>query len=203
LEFRLTYSGVLLGASRNDTRARHKHEIRRYFHPQLRRFWQVHPALLHAKATGVQWLHKDWDAIPSMSEDRATRFHSGSYNFVPLVLKQDMALCYLNILFLRADAPGSVIKSGDIDNRLKTLFDALRMPTDVNELGGYDAPTDDEKPFYVLLEDDNLITRISVETDGMLEAPGSGRRHDNDARLIITVNLKPYAETFGNPHSLK
>jgi hypothetical protein len=34
----------------------------------------------------------------------------------------------LNILFLRADIPGKVVQSGDIDNRLKTLFDALRMP---------------------------------------------------------------------------
>ena len=35
LEFRLTYEGLLLGASRTDTRAQHKHEIRKAFHPQL------------------------------------------------------------------------------------------------------------------------------------------------------------------------
>jgi 1,2-phenylacetyl-CoA epoxidase catalytic subunit len=39
--FRLTYEGILLGASRQDTRARHKHEIRRKFHPQLRQLWQA------------------------------------------------------------------------------------------------------------------------------------------------------------------
>jgi hypothetical protein len=35
MEFRLTYEGLLLGASRNNTRASHKHEIRRVLHHQL------------------------------------------------------------------------------------------------------------------------------------------------------------------------
>ena len=36
MEFRLTYEGTLLGASKNNTRAKHKHEIRKIFHKQLR-----------------------------------------------------------------------------------------------------------------------------------------------------------------------
>jgi hypothetical protein len=46
---------------------------------------------------------------------------------------------------------------GDIDNRLKTLFDCLTLP-DPNQ--GYEAetPAQDELPyFYCLLEDDRLI----------------------------------------------
>lgn len=52
---------------------------------------------------------------------------------------------------------------GDIDNRLKTLFDALRLPNQTNELVGYDNPAPDENPFFCLLEDDSLITHVSVE----------------------------------------
>ena len=34
MEFRLTYEGVLMGASKSSTRAKHKHEIRCVFHAQ-------------------------------------------------------------------------------------------------------------------------------------------------------------------------
>jgi hypothetical protein len=82
-----------------------------------------------------------------------------------LVIEELSLSCRLDILFLRSDRAGSLIKSGDIDNRLKTLFDALRMPESKAELGGYEKPIDDEDPFFVLLQDDKLITHISVETD--------------------------------------
>src|SRR6266849_6098917 len=54
----------------------------------------------------------------------------GGKQFVPLV-RQSLALaCSLDILFLRREEPGSLIlQGGDIDNRIKTLFDALKMPT--------------------------------------------------------------------------
>jgi hypothetical protein len=44
MEFRLTYEGILLGASRENKRAKHKHEIRKIFHKQLRRLASQHPA---------------------------------------------------------------------------------------------------------------------------------------------------------------
>ena len=80
--------------------------------------------------------------------------------------------------------------SGDIDNRLKTIFDALRMPVSKEELGGYETPEADETPFYCLLTDDKLISRVSVETDTLLQ-PTSPQAGDNDARLIIAVKVKP------------
>lgn len=46
LEFKLTYEGRLYGSnSKGDTRAAHKHEIRRVFHPQLKRLWKLTPQL--------------------------------------------------------------------------------------------------------------------------------------------------------------
>jgi hypothetical protein len=101
-----------------------------------------------------------------------------------------MLICSLSILFLRTDAPGAIVNSGDVDNRLKTLFDGLRMPTNKDEVRH--GPSDDEKPFFVLLEDDKLITHLSVETDTLLEQV-SEHWDDNDVRLIISVKVKPYA----------
>jgi hypothetical protein len=43
MHFHLTYEGVLYGASRNQTRATHKHEVRKVFHEQLKRLWEISP----------------------------------------------------------------------------------------------------------------------------------------------------------------
>ena len=88
----------------------------------------------------------------------ADRFRAGDFRFVPFVTRELELLCSLDILWLRPDRPGAVIQSGDLDNRLKTLFDALKAPTDVGELGGA-TPQDGEVPFYTLLEDDRLVTK--------------------------------------------
>lgn len=66
--------------------------------------------------------------------------------------------------------PGSIVSSGgDIDNRLKTLLDALKMPKEPNEIPRDDTPETDENPFYCLLEDDGLITKLSIDTAQLLE----------------------------------
>jgi hypothetical protein len=190
MELRLTYQGELLGSSRTNTRAEHKHAIRRVFHPQLRRFWQTHPTLKSYRSEPFMhgaMLGSNWSNLPMLWEHLARKYERIGYNFVPLAREESMLICSINILFIRVDAPGSLIKSGDIDNRLKTLFDALRMPGNKDEVPY--GPSDDEKPFFVLLEDDKLITHISVETDTLLEKVSSDW-NDNDVRLVISVKLK-------------
>jgi len=105
-------------------------------------------------------------------------------------------LCAIHILFLRLDEPGAVLSSGDLDNRLKTIFDALRLPRDKVEAGGYD-PDEDEDPFFCLLEDDSLINHASVEADTLLQPTGEVLDR-NDSRLVITVKLTPYRVTMDN-----
>ena len=88
----------------------------------------------------------------------------------------------LEITFLRPEEPGCLItKGGDIDNRLKTLFDALRIPNEANELPSRVTPQDDEMPiFYCLLESDSLVTSVSVATDRLLVQTG-----ESDEVLLI------------------
>ena len=98
---------------------------------------------------------------------------------------------------LRAGEPSKVIH--DIDNRLKTIFDALRKPSE-QELGtkqGMLKPQDDENPFYVLMDDDKLITRVSVTSDMLLE-PVNGVQEEGSVRLFIGVTIKPYAVSIDN-----
>lgn len=65
----------------------------------------------------------------SPAEQMASRYASYGFNWLPLVREELGIAAALDILFLRRDAPGKIIGGGgDIDNRLKVLFDALRKP---------------------------------------------------------------------------
>jgi hypothetical protein len=185
----LTYDGPLWGTTQRDNRVDHKHAIRRKFHPQLRRFWQTHARLSTARNTsiGIVMGSGQDTAAPYLWEDLACQYERAGYNFVPLVREESNLMCSVKILMLRPDPPGRLVTSGDIDNRLKTLFDSLRMPDTLDEVRG--GPAEDEKPFYVLLQDDKLITHLSVETDTLLERVGA-EWDKNDVRLVISVDLR-------------
>lgn len=194
LRFRLTYQGLLLSEANNGgllrARASHKHSIRKHFHHQLKRLWDITPYLMKSAIPA----HHDGNYFGQLSrqnsiEGLAERFDFFGYRFVPLLTGDLGAICSIDVLYLRNDPPGSIFSQGDIDNRLKTLFDALKMPTDKNQLGEYETPDADEDPFFCLLEDDSLITRASVETDTLL-SPVSKNADMNDARVIVTVETK-------------
>jgi hypothetical protein len=120
-----------------------------------------------------------------------------NYNFVPLVTRDLELLCSIEILYMRYGESGQVLTMvGDLDNRLKTLFDALRMPTNGSELGSFIDPDDDEKPFFCLLEDDSVITRAAAESDILLAS--TNPRDPNYAHVIITVRIRPGRVTAAN-----
>jgi hypothetical protein len=183
VQFRLVYRGQLPPARwEEDTRRKEKHLIRKQLHKQLKELWQIHPLL------------KQWSA-PFSDIDRrsivsgiADNFDTFGFRWVPLITDQYGIACGLDILFLRRDEPGNVIKTGgDIDNRLKVLFDALRLPTEKKEIAGFSPePDGSENPFFCLLQGDGLINEVRVETDRLL-TPLSDDEAINDVELIIHV----------------
>lgn len=179
MEFRLTYQGPL---SANGS-PKEKQEIRRKLRQQLAELWKQSPL---SEAREVRLARND---------GKLTRTVDG-FDFIPLVNKRFCLICALDILFLRREEPGSLVRhGGDIDNRLKTLFDALRMPHAASELPPGDMPTPDEKPFDCLLEDDQLITEVKVTTDRLLQPPAGS---NTDVLLVVHVRLKPTRVTGEN-----
>jgi len=199
MEFRLTYQGSLFATqgdpqpNQRDKRADHKHDIRKEFHQQLKRLWEVTP-FLHESDRQIQTAF-DLGAEPHDIQTLSAKHSHYGFNFVPLVTEEIQLLCGLDILFLRPDKPGK-LWAGDIDNRIKTLIDALRIPT-ANERYDQRTPGPDESPFFCLLEDDQLISKLSVETDQLLEFVTLGGSL-SDVRLVITVRVWPYAMHPGN-----
>lgn len=183
VQFRLVYRGQLPPARwEEDTRRKEKHLIRKELHKQLKELWQTHTLL-------KQWSAPfSWDDPHSVLTGLADNFGKFGFRWVPLISDRYGLACALDILFLRRDEPGNVIKAGgDIDNRLKVLFDALRVPAEPKEIEGFSPESDgSENPFFCLLQSDALINEIRVETDRLLTPLENGDAV-NDVELIIHV----------------
>lgn len=170
-----------------------KHEIRRAFHLQLRRLWNV--------KAGLRNLAED-RGNPGNGEPEPVdmpRFERGiaaigrhwnrfAFDFVPLVIEEFVPQCSLDILLLRPEGKEYVLEQGDIDGQLKTLFDALRLPQNLEEAGGT-SPADDEKPFFCLLQDDKMISQVKITADQLLLLPNTRETKANDAFVTIYVRL--------------
>ncbi len=196
VEFRLLYSGELL----SDAKAPEKHWIRRQFHPQLRNLWKSQRNLRELAADkGTLPGMPDPNIAESVRFERdfdagidkiANNWLSGGFRVVPLITRELCVRCSLDILLLRREPPGRIYMKGDIDGRIKTVFDALRMAKNVEEAGGQ-GPQSGEDPFFVLLEDDELISEISVTTDHLLQIPPAEEYHSNYASLMVHVRIQP------------
>jgi len=81
---------------------------------------------------------------------------------------------------------------GDIDNRLKTLFHALKVSSEPTALPIGATPQLDETPFFVLLEDDSLITRISVDVDRLLDSSSAS----SEVALFMRVKARNLGDTW-------
>jgi hypothetical protein len=115
--------------------------------------------------------------------------------FVPLITHVREAQCRLSIRLYRRQPPGEIIsRDGDLDNRLKTLLDALRMPHNDDELP-QGVPLG-ESPFLCLLDDDALITKVTIETFGLLTPPGPGE-DANYVELDIAVEVRAVTPMWG------
>jgi hypothetical protein len=177
MRFILTYDGRL---PPKGTPA-DKNHIRLQLHPQLDQLWSVDYALQTLRAIPVQL--------------------RGQYGFIPIVTDRFHLVCQLEVTLLQPGDPGTVIHGygGDLDNRLKTLFDSLGIPN-ANALAGlppvppevatHAAHVPDTK---VLLEDDSRITRLEVKTEKLLR-PGL----PDDVRIVMVVTVRPTRVTDEN-----
>jgi hypothetical protein len=176
-EFQLSYDGPL-HSSQNTGRREQKHAIRKRFHPQLAKVWKrLHP---QAESDILSRFSAAYGSGPEYIE-------RSSFRFCPIVRTSERLVCELDILFIRRELPGRVITGGDLDNRIKTLFDALRVP-DPQQMTGVQ-PDFGEDPFYCLVEDDALITALAITTAQNLE-DASSSSEEKHVRLVLKVKLK-------------
>lgn len=194
IEFRLVYQGELLSSGNKNTRSLHKHFIRRYFHKQLERLWRLNPELdslaewMPANKRSVTRVPRESRA--SYIRELADKHKIGETRYVPLVTEA-MRLTYaVDIMLLRRADPKSIYTSGDLDGKIKTLMDALRMPKQDEFREG------PEDPLFCLAEDDKLMTELKLQGDlllppeDQLALPDTTGLSQNHALAILFVTVK-------------
>ena len=153
MKFRLVYEGEVPSTQKlnpeeeTELKITRKHQIRKIFHAQIKK-------LLESSRVP--------DFVKN-AEPAELNFET-EFDFVPMVWENKSPSCSLDFLFLRRDIPGEKLYAGDIDNRVKTLMDALRVPRSRCELRNQRLDKR-EAPFYCLLEDDSLVSHLSIEMD--------------------------------------
>jgi hypothetical protein len=183
MQFRLLYEGPI--APRQRINVGDVHKIRMALHPQLRALWEYKPLSdikRHLRET-------------TRPEEIGILERSNDVLFAPLVTQKNNLACELSIALLRQQPPGKLLgEGGDIDNRLKTLLDALRMPHTAETQQAQIETRPDDDPIHCLLQDDALVTKVSVETDRLLR-----HAHDQfDLVAIIQVRVLVTSATMAN-----
>lgn len=180
MKFRLIYKRPL-GANAN---RREKQDLRRRFLPQLRELWNQSPLKEFSQKLNAT---SENGIIPLVR-------NVGGFKCLPLISSSIELVASLEIILLRPEEPGRIVtQTGDVDNRLKTLLDALQIPKK-DQIPPQDSPQAGEDPFYCLLEDDNLITTLSVTTDRLLVSPANS----NEVFLLIHVVAEFTHQHFTN-----
>lgn len=186
MEFTLHYRGPLKAATGRNKRKDHKHDLRRRFHKQLKELWGL-PQLSDEKGL----LRPN----PPKGEISVIR-PVGMYQFAPLVTTRLHLVASLEVTMLRPEPEGRIfVRGGDIDNRLKTLLDALKVPNEEAALPDGASPSPDESPFFCLLEDDSLVTNVDIRTAHWLEPEAQG---SNEVVLLLRVRTRPTRVVWGN-----
>jgi hypothetical protein len=174
MRFTLTYDGLLTPSGN----ARHKMDIRRQIHRQLRELWTHEPLKNLHNAAELDGAH--FETI-------------GGLGFTSVVHDAFKLRAELDVLLLREAAPGCVLSNADLDNQLKTLFDALSCPQNAQQIPANWQPSDTEQPLHCLLQDDRYIIRVNVESERWLDAPGP-----QYVRLLIRVRVTSAYPTHGS-----
>jgi hypothetical protein len=207
VKFVLTYDGPLPSGNSGGIFVK-KWEIRKQIHPQLKELWQTHRCLKHllryVPETSYGWLEFHHSVAGNFKEkaaepqgikyiDLRPPVVVGGVDFLPLVRSSYALLCGLKITFMRMEPVGAVYQGGDLDNRVKTFIDALKVPqTDGEQVAKMTSDValltgDAAGPMYCLLEDDGLVSGISVETARLL---GSPTLPPNYVRLVAEVDVR-------------
>lgn len=202
MDFYLVFSGKL-PSSGNSAKPEDVRNIRDQLHPQMEFLWKTNATLNRLRWTArvpkdPGWYLSGGDSPFIDRDEPPPELPEGWVNLIeptlspngktyhPLVRKSLDVNCHLNITFLRQEDPGAlVLQGGDLDGRIKTLFDALSVPTSPGNEAKYPQAQD---PTYCLLESDALVSGFDVST-GRLLLPQTTNAHEVHMIVEVTVRV--------------
>ena len=184
MKFKLLYFGDILINPKK--RAQHIADIRMKFHPQLKKLVEHSP-----------WINLTQYIVPNPTKSPITTRHVGGIDWNPIITPNLKLIAELDIQMLHPEIVG--VPRSDIDNRVKTIMDGLRCPQNEHEIGA-NTPRD-IGPIYTLLDDDHLITKLSVNTSHLLDTSIFSEdilRTPDSIFMMLDVNVRVAEGTLEN-----
>jgi hypothetical protein len=197
MELTLRYSGKVPSSRHR----KEKHDIRCCFQTQLADFWARDPRLsavdLSSVAPAVKSERFKFDVRQQEKRQRVGRARHNRYyfhevsgiKFVPIVTRWRFLRCELSLTVHRYEGAhltgGLIDNNGDLDNQLKTLLDALRMPYEPGDLPR--GVQHDASHYFVLLEDDRLVTKLHLETKDRL---GARPTRQDETKIDVDIDVR-------------
>lgn len=196
MRFSLKYEGPLKSSNSRKTHVADKNRLRWHFSDQLERL------LIRGNFSRLP-VNDNYKAIMQSEEGGGLKLNlkniSGAeftdvWYFAVIDRSFDVA-CSLSVRMDRPERPGHLFETsgenmGDLDNRFKTLFDALRMPHSKDE-----ARPNEKDPegwhCVCLFEDDSMVSNLTVSTHPSLEEMPPGH-----VKLTIDVEIRAHDFTF-------
>ncbi len=184
MKFKLLYFGDIFINPKK--RAQHIADIRMQFHPQLKKLIEHQP-----------WNNLTKYMVPNPTKSPISTRHVGGIDWNPIITPNLNLLAEVDILLMHPEIVG--VARSDIDNRVKTILDGLRCPQNEHEIG--ENTPRNMGPIYTLLDDDHLITKLSVNTSHMLDdgifRPDLKRSPDS-VFMILDINVRVAEGTLEN-----
>ncbi|MGN0929981.1 MAG: hypothetical protein ACI4N3_05060 [Alphaproteobacteria bacterium] len=178
MKFKLLYNGEIKINPKK--RSQHLHDIRMAISPQLERLSEISPyntikeRMNKTKSKGIKEIN--------------------GVKFFPIIRPELNLLAELDIQIMHPELLET--PRADIDNRMKTLLDALKRPQNAHELAEHINKKD---IIYTLLDDDHLVTKMTINTSHLLyKEQNTSPNHDYDLLVIITVNIRASKGTMEN-----
>jgi hypothetical protein len=183
MKFKLIYYGELMTNPKK--RSQHISDIRMKFHNQLKQLVELEP-----------WNHlKEHMMLPVATKQPIITKNIGGVEFNPIISDKMKMFAELDITMLHPESVG--FARADIDNRIKTLMDGLRAPQNAHEIG--ENTPKNMGPIYTLLDDDHLVSKLSVNTSHLLTDNGifsdncakkKSAKAEENPKLFLLINVK-------------
>jgi hypothetical protein len=181
MEFCLHYSGKLKS---RDTAAG-KHHIRKALHSQLK-------ALCESERMRSVFESNTQDVKEGRGKPLYVEHDSKRFWF--LISEHLSTAVDISVTMLVPHEVARIVHNGgDIDNRIKTLFDALRVPAAPSEVPASDSFDYSAGGMYCLLQDDKLIDRVSLRSYQDYAPVGA-----DTVTALIEVKTKVLKALWGN-----
>ncbi|TGP53033.1 hypothetical protein EN873_17530 [bacterium M00.F.Ca.ET.230.01.1.1] len=155
MRFELFFLGRIPSGNKGGPHWNFAADFRAQMHHQLVRLWKTNPLSEHTKWLSKPYNDNTWEGVAT--------FERHGLDFVVVASQRVSLSIKMDVHFYEPAGELSVASDvADVDNRVKVLFDLLRLPDNPKHV------PQGLVPHYCLMEDDRLVWELTVKRHRLL-----------------------------------